>query len=350
MTTSHMPLTAAGVRCLRLACCVTAFLVAAMARGETVYVVSKSTNKLLEFDSGAPGTVTTLASGLYSPSALAMGADGNLYIAEWGDGDTIDPRISRFDPKTNSLTVVTTLDWETQYKPSSLAFRPALQGGEMLVGRLGAGPILKVSGWAGNAATVADYTTGLALDGGLGLAVAADGTLYVSDSAYAYNPVVGYPVASGPIVSFGSDGAFVGTVAADGSGTGGLSGPTGLVLAGDTLYSASVMNGKIFATNLLIPQTSPYGEVGYPFEVGPLARLSDGTLLAGSVSGVSSSIYAFAPGGALAGALYNANFGQVGGIVAVTAVPEIGDGSFAAYGVALFAGLLELGRLRRARA
>jgi len=180
---------------------------------DTVYVVSQSTNKLLAFDTATPNTVATLSSALSKPSAIAKGSDGNLYIAEWGNGDSIDPRISRYNPTTQQLAVVTTLDYATQSNPSSLTFRPSLLGGELLVGRLGAGPILKVSGWNGGSVAVADYTSGPLLDGSLGLAVAADGTLYVSNTAYNYNQSIGYAVASGPIVSFNASGTSIGTVA-----------------------------------------------------------------------------------------------------------------------------------------
>ena len=310
--------------------------VPAAARGDILYVVSKSTNKLLRLDSSAPSSVTTLAGGLYAPSALAMGNDGNLYIAEWGDGDTIDPRISRYDLANNSLTVVTTLDFATQSNPSSLAFRPASQGGQMLVGRLGAGPVLVVSDWNGNAATVENFTTGRSLDGALGLAVAPNGTLYVSDSKYTYSPSLRYPVAFGPIVSFDSTGAFSATVAADGSTSDGLFGPTGLLLNEDTLYSASVMNGKIFSTNLTSGTTTEFATTGYPFEGGPLARLSDGSILAGSVSGQSNTIYRFSSSGNFLGVIVDTNFGQVGGIVAVP-VPEPAAVILAGCGVAAIA-------------
>jgi len=308
----------------------------AAARGDILYVVSKSTNKLLRLDSSAPSSVTTLTGSLFSPSALAMGVDGNLYIAEWGDGDTIDPRISRYDLANNTLTVVTTLDYATQSNPSSLAFRPASQGGQMLVGRLGAGPVLMVSDWNGNAATVANFTTGLSLDGALGLAVAPNGTLYVSDTVYTYNPSLGYAVASGPVVSFDSTGVFSATVAADGSASNGLFGPTGLVLDGNALYSASVMNGKIFSTNLTSGTTTEFATTGYPFEVGPLAQLSDGSLLAGSVSGQSNRIYRFSSSGNFLGVIVDSNFGQVGGIVAVP-VPEPSAVILAGCGVAAVA-------------
>lgn len=316
------------------------------AGADTVYVVSKSTNKLLQFDTAAPGSVTTLTSSLFSPSALALGSDGNLYIAEWGDGDTIDPRISRFNLATQQLSVVATLDYATQQNPSSIAFRPASQGGEMLVGRLGAGPILKVADWSGSGASVSDYTTGLPLDGGLGLATAADGTLYVSNALYTYVPAFGFAVASGPIVSFDAVGAYVGQVVADGSGEGGLSGPTGLLLSGPTLYATSVMNGKIFSTNLLSQITTEFATTGNPFEAGPIAQLSNGRLLVGSVSGQSDNLYQFSSGGTLAGVFTNADFGQVGGIVTV---PEPGAIVLGSVGVVCLVGWLRRERRRSSR-
>ena len=286
---------------------------------DTVYVVSKSNKKLLAFDTATPSTVATLLSApaLQAPSAIAKGSDGNLYIAEWGNDDTIDPRISRYNPTTQQLAVVTTLNFATQSKPSSLTFRPSLLGGELLVGRLGAGPILKVSGWNGGSAAVADYTSGLALDGSLGLAVAADGTLYVSNTAYN-----GF-VASGPIVSFNASGAFIDTVATASSDPDGLSGPTGLLLSGSgqTLYSTSVMNGKIFATTLSTVATTQFATTGSLYESGPIAQLSDGSLLVGSVSGQSNTIYQFSSSGAMTGTFSNNDFGTIGGIL-VAPVPE----------------------------
>jgi hypothetical protein len=313
------------------------------AGADTVYVVSKSTNKLLQFDTAEPGSVTTLTSSLFSPSALALGSDGNLYIAEWGNGDTIDPRISRFNLATQQLSIVATLDYATQQNPSSIAFRPASQGGEMLVGRLGAGPILKVAGWSGSGAAVSDYTTGLALDGGLGLATAADGTLYVSNALYTYVPAFGFAVASGPVVSFDAAGAYTAQVVADGSGEGGLSGPTGLLLSGQTLYATSVMNGKIFSTNLVSQVTTEFATTGNPFEAGPIAQLSNGSLLVGSVSGQSDTLYQFSSGGTLAGVFTNQDFGQVGGIVAV---PEPGAIVLSAVGVVCLVGWLRRERGR----
>jgi len=314
-------------------------------KADTVYVTSQSTNKLMSFDTAAPSTVATLSSSLFKPSAMAQGPDGNLYIAEWGDGDTVDPRISRYNPATHQLSVVATLDYATQFNPSSLAFRTSAQGSELLIGRLGSGPILKVSGWNGGSAAVSDYTSGLSLDGGLGLAVAADGTLYVSDTVYNYNSSLGYAVASGKIVNFDASGAYIGVVATDGSGQGGLSGPTGLLLSGQMLYSTSVMNGKLFATNLGTESTAQFATTGSPFEVGPIAQLSNGLLLAGSVSGQSNLIYQFSANGSMAGTFGHSDFGTVSGIVAV---PEPQTILLSWFGIACMAGWLRGKRTARA--
>jgi len=164
---------------------ITCLALAATARAESVYVVSQSSGKLMRFDAadtGATTVVTTLVENLVQPSALAFGPDGRLYIAEWGDDDTIDPRISRYDVGTGQWSVVATLDPFAQFNPSAIAFRPAGLGGEMLVGRVGTpdavgeGNIVSISGWNTGAPVVslADYNTGISLNGSSGLAIAAD--------------------------------------------------------------------------------------------------------------------------------------------------------------------------------
>jgi hypothetical protein len=318
---------------------------AASARAETVYVVSQSTGKLMRFDTadtGATTTVTTLLSDLVGPSALTLGPDGGLYIAEWGDGDTIDPRVSRYDIGTGARTVVTTLDPNTQYQPSAIAFRPTALGGQMLVGRTGTlgatgtGAIYQVSGWDGGSPVVSStpYNSGIALDGSSGLAVAADGTTYVSNSKYLGTQPTG--VFAGSVVELDAAGAYQGEVVPDGLASGGLSGPTGLVLDGNTLYVGSVTNSSVFETTLAPLGTSLFGAVGGSafFDVGPIVRLADGSILGGSVSGLSNKIYRFLPDGSLAAENYfNNDFGRVGGL-AIAPVPEPGTWILAVTGIA----------------
>lgn len=305
------------------------------ARAETVYVVSQSTGKLMRFDTadtGATTTVTTLLSDLVGPSALALGPDGSLYIAEWGDGDTIDPQISRYEIGTGTRTVVTTLDPNTQYQPSAIAFRPIALGGQMLVGRtgtltaLGTGAIFEISGWNTGSPVVSStpYNSGIALDGSSGLAVAADGTTYVSNSKYVGSPPTG--VFAGSVIELDAAGVYQGEVVPDGLASGELSGPTGLILDGDTLYIGSVTNSSVFKTTLDPLDTSLFGAVGGSafFDVGPIIQLADGSILGGSVSGLSNTIFRFLPDGSLATQNYvNGDFGRVGGL-AIAPVPEPG--------------------------
>lgn len=291
------------------------------ARADLVYVVSLSLGGLYRFDSGDPnGAVTTLkADGTFAaPSALALGPDGNLYIGDSGAQDgSVAPQIIRYAPATNTTSTVVTLSAAAQQRPAAIAFKPGANG-DMLVGRNpfygNSGPVMKVTGWNGASPAVSNYTTGTALDASSspGLAVAADGTLYVSASVYDGVNI------TGTVKKFDSSGAPAGTAAS--SSTPATYGPAGLVLAGTTLYSASVQNGVVYSTTLPGPTATAFGSVGGAYEVGPLARLTSGDLLAGSVSGFTGSIYRFSTTGALLGVASSFDFGQVGGIVVV--VPE----------------------------
>jgi hypothetical protein len=317
---------------------------AASARAETVYVVSQNGGTLMRFDTadtGATTTVTTLLSDLVGPSALTLGPDGGLYIAEWGDGDTIDPRVSRYDIGTAARTVVATLDPDTQFQPSAIAFRPTALGGQMLVGRtgtltaLGTGAIFQISGWNTGSPVVSStpYNSGIALDGSSGLAVAADGTTYVSNSKYVGTPPAG--VFAGTVIELDAAGVYQGEVVPDGLGSGGLSGPAGLILDGGTLYVGSVSNSSVFKTTLDPLGTSLLGAVGGSayFDVGPIVRLADGSILGGSVSGLSNTIFRFLPDGSLATQNYvSGDFGRVGGL-AIAPVPEPGTWILAGVGI-----------------
>jgi hypothetical protein len=321
-----------------------------IAPAETVYVLSKSGGQLFRFDAADPyGTVAaiTLSDPLTEPSALALGPDGNLYIGDLTP-DSSGGRISRYTIATGSLAPVVTLSGTTftasPIAPAAIAFRPASQGGEMLVGRSplspflgfpGSGPVVQVAGWDGSGPLeVTDYTggSGGGLNASPGLAVAPDGTLYVSNSSYAF------PTLSGTISSFaaaGASGTFAGTVAAPGAGANlpsdaGLSGPTGLLLGGSTsLFSASVMNGRVYRTDLATNTTAAFGDVlldgsgtGSP---GTLARLAGGDLLVGD-SAFAGLIWRISADGSTTTVLFDPtaeantsgiDFGAIGGLAVV---------------------------------
>ena len=305
---------------------------------DTVYATSFDTGELIRFDSTDPaGTKTTLLAGgtLVRPAALVMGPDGNLYIGESGDGDTSAPRISRFDPGT--LTVTTVYPFaSSEVVPGSLVFR----GNDLLIGRNpffgNTGPIMRLANATGGPLAVSDATSGGSLRSSPGLALAPDGRLYVSDQTY--NAVTG--VASGPVARFDAAGTYVGQLIADGAA--GLSGPTGLAITADgsTLYTASFMTGTILQTALATDQTTPFASAGGASQAGMLALLSDGSLLAGSLSG-NGTVYRFDAGGTLMSS-FASGLGQIGGIATVV-VPEPATTSLVA------GGLLAAGRLFRSR-
>jgi len=192
---------------------------------------------------------------------------------------------------------------------------------------------VKLTNATGGPLAVSDYTTGGSLQSSPGLALAPDGRLYVSNQTYNF----GTGIASGPVSRFDASGTFVGELIADGAD--GLSGPTGMAITpdGSTLYTASIMTGTILQTDLGTDVTTAFADAGGVFEVGSLALLSDGGLLAGSPSG-SGSIYHFGSDGALLGT-FASGLGQVSGIATV-AVPEPATISLAACGLLVVAGLL----------
>lgn len=283
----------------------------AAARADIAYFTSFTTGALVRYDTANPAGTATVLSGSGStvkPAALALGPDGNLYIGESGNPGTYAPRISRFNLSTNSLSVVHIFETLDVF-PGSLAFK----GSDLLIGRnpffQNTGPIVKLVGATGGAVAVSDYTTGGELASSPGLALGADGTLYVSDQTYDFES----SVASGPVKRFDPAGVYVEEVIA--SGSSGLLGPTGLAINGSTLFTASIMAGTIVQTNLATDATNAFASAGNPFEVGSLALLADGGLLAGSPS-ANGAIYRFGSDGTLLDT-YFTGLGQIGGVVAV---------------------------------
>jgi hypothetical protein len=352
-----------NVLCLLVVTCAT--IAPGSVRGEWIYAVSKSGNTLVRFDSAntvdlasieQTTPLTTLVSGLAQPAGLALGPDGRLYIAEWGDGAAIAPRISRYDIATNQWAPLVSLNASTQGQPGAIAFRPAGLGGQMLVGRVGTlggtgeGNIVQVSGWNTGSPTVSPsaYNTGITLNGSSGLAVAADGTTYVSNSQYVN--LAGDPVFIGNVVSLNAAGAYQQQVAAENYFSDGLFGPAGLILDGTSLFIGSVTNSKVFRTNLSTITTTEFGSLGAEtyYEVGPVAKLANGSILAASVSGLSGAISILNSNGSLSPlGYYSPGFGQIGGVV-IAPVPEPGSVALAMAGLGGLAWAIH--RRRRGRA
>ena len=181
------------------------------------------------------------------------------------------------------------------------------------------GAVLNVTGWrVGESPSISSFTSGASQNYSPGLAIASDGSLYASNSFYDANTYV----MNGSVLKFDGSGAYQTVVAADGTATGGLSGPSGLAVSGDLLYIASTMDGNIYKTDLANPNTATNTTLFASTEgafIGPLARMSDGSLLAAYVGGVAGrgNIFQFDASGSLAATFGGTEYGAIGGVIAV---------------------------------
>lgn len=309
-------------------------MLASPASADTIYAISNADGRIIRFNSADPaGSVVTLTgSGSFTGAAgLAVGPDGNLYVGQSGDFSTIGPAVFRLNLETNAIsTVYTFAAWDVF--PGSLAFK----GNDLLVGRnpffQDTGAVVRLADATGGSPTASPYTSGFSLASSPGLALAADGSLYVSSMTYDFQT----SIASGPVVKFDGSGAYGGEVIAGGTSTG-LLGPTGLGIRGTTLLTASIMNGGVLSTDLGTNITSAFGLTGVPFGASPLAVLSDGGVMVGSAGG-AGAIYRFDAAGNLVDT-FNSGLGTVGGL-AVVPVPEPSTILTAAIGIAASAVLL----------
>lgn len=310
-------------------------------RADTVYGVSFNNGSLIRFNSANPSASVVTLSGpgaMTRAAGLTMGPDGNLYIGDSGDFATIAPSIKRFDLATNSLATVYTFSAFDVF-PGALVFK----GNDLLVGRNpiaeNIGPIVRLANAVSGSVTVSDYTSGGSLASSPGLALGADGSLYVSSQTYSNTT----GLASGPVEKFDAAGAYVGTVIASGSMTG-LYGPTGLAIRGESLFTASIMDGTILRTNLLNNSTTVFGSALGQFQASPLALLSDGGLIVGSALG-GGQIYRLDSSGILV-ETFNSPLGTIGGLV-VAPVPEPSTIVTAGIGIAAAAAMVRRRVARR---
>jgi hypothetical protein len=303
--------------------CLMASLVACLAdssvsRSEMVYVSGFFDGGVYRFDSADPtgtfGAVPNIGT-LASPTGLAFGPDGHLYIAvSAAFGGT--PSIARYNVASQTLES-NVYDFLDSFRPSSLAFK----GNDLLVGSnpLGAytGPIVQLTDIVNQSPNRTNYTSNGSLATSPGIALSGNGTLYVADQTYSF------PTASGPVKRFDATGEFIDVLIPDAAP---LSGPTGLVIHGNNLYTSSIMNGSILVTNLLDDSTEVFApNLDFPDPLnlvpGSLAALADGNLLVGDADGTSlSELIRVGTDGSIVGE-YSFGVGAIGGIT-VAPVPE----------------------------
>lgn len=301
------------------------------ASAETVYFVGKDSGRLFELNT-VGGAITALTGSNTFPNAtaLAFGPDGNLYVGDAEGGGSI----KRYVIASGSVSTVTALNGGNPafsggpVNPGAIAFAPH---GTMLVGRnpevaffpgsLGAWPggsVLGVAGWrVGESPSISSYTSGTSQNYSAGLAFGSDGTLYASNSLYDPSTFV----MTGNVLRFANTGSYQSVAAVDGSGTGGLFGPTGLAVSGNNLFIASTMNGNIYKTDLANPNPATNTSLFAASEtfIGPLAMLADGNVLAGYVGGVQGrgNIFMFDTAGTKIATFGGEEYGPIGGIAAV---------------------------------
>lgn len=275
---------------------------------DTIYFTNKGTGSIWSFTwtPSTSGTVTPtlVASGIQSPSGMAVGSDGNLYVTETGSNKA--GAITRINPSDRVASRVVDLPGTN---PAGIAFLPG--GGNMIVSSLepsddAQGTVLfSISGWSGTSASAAPYSS-YALTGGAAVATTSAGTLFVSN-----NP--GY---NGDVLSFTSGTAAPATLIASGSAVNQTAAPTGLLVDGSTLYSLSITDARVMKTDLSLLTTgslttlAPYS---YP---STLASLSDGRLLVGTAN-YSGQFFVVNPLDGNSTSFFVSGFPQVGGIVAV---------------------------------
>jgi RHS repeat-associated protein len=163
-----------------------------------LYVTSSLTNSVLRYNGHTGVFLDTFASGsgLGNPYGLSFGPDGNLYVVSWGNNE-----VMRFDGHTGHF-LSTAGTSGTLLDPAYVLFVPAGVGtGAGGVGATGVVPNLLVDNWGGHNVLSYDATRGLfagafvgATSGGLlgpeGMAIGADGNLYVA--SYNNNAIYRY--------------------------------------------------------------------------------------------------------------------------------------------------------------
>jgi glucose/arabinose dehydrogenase len=186
-----------------------------------VYVADMNDNVVNQFDPNGNFIKTFISTGLNAPTGVAFGPDGYLYVANFGPGN--NSYISRFDSNGNAVDVTPFVPASTGlFDPGAIEFGP---DGNLYIADSSNAAIDKVLLPSGSFSTIVPTcATPASPSNPQGVAFGPDGNLYVSDAGTACNnsgsavykydtsgdalgPFVAPNILSSPIdLTFGPDG------------------------------------------------------------------------------------------------------------------------------------------------
>ena len=143
---------------------------------DNVYVIANPANgTVIEVPNGLLGTLITIpTSGLTNPSSLAIDANGNLFIADTGNGRVVEIPASGGQPASGSQTTVTTTGLST---PTGVAVDLA---GNLYISDSSNNNVIEISANGGTQTTV--YTSSLSQP--QGMVNDSIGNLYIADKGH----------------------------------------------------------------------------------------------------------------------------------------------------------------------
>jgi len=146
-----------------------------------VYVADSTDNVVDQFSANGNFLGTFIGTGLVAPSGLTFGPDGNLYVANFGPGN--DSYISRFNASGNPVDGTPFVPSSTGlYDPGAIAFGT---DGNLYITDSSNGALDKVIGTTGAFSTLVPAgCPSTPFSNPQGIAVAPGGNLYVSDAGF----------------------------------------------------------------------------------------------------------------------------------------------------------------------
>lgn len=247
-----------------------------VAEGGDLLVSSRFSNNVLRYDpiTGASKGVFASGSGMANPNGIAIGPDGHLYV---GNGD--EPKVLRFHGRTGGF-IDEFINGSTPGGLTScraIAFGP---DGHLYVNSAVSDNVLKYDGATGGFLGVA--ASGSGLDGPVGLAIAANGHVFVGAAL------------SNAVYEFDAAGGFVRTLTCGP----GFSNATGLLFHPDgrLLVAGSVSNNVVsydLGSGTCLGTFASGGTLNIPIA---MTLSSEGNLLVGSFGNDSVKKYSIADG------------------------------------------------------